>query len=90
MYNQQPNNSNPGAPHVGVTQQAQRPSGLPCPQCGGFIPVSMQQIITDSSILCPHCGLRLNINQQESRPAIEALKKFQQAQRDFDKRSKSI
>ena len=90
MYDKQSYNSNPGAPHVGVTQQAQRPSGMPCPQCGGFIPVSMQQIIADSSILCPHCGLRLNINQQESRPAIDALKKFQQAQRDFDKRSKNF
>ena len=90
MHNRQSYNSNPGAPLVGVTQQAQRPSGMPCPQCGGFIPVSMQQIITDSSILCPHCGLRLNINQQESRPAIDALKKFQQAQRDFDKRSKNF
>ena len=90
MHNRQSYNSNPGAPHVGVTQQAQRPSGMPCPQCNGFIPVSMQQIITDSSILCPHCGLRLNINQQESRPAIDALKKFQQAQRNFDKRSKNF
>ena len=79
MHNRQSYNSNPGAPHVGVTQQSQRPSGMPCPQCGGFIPVSMQQIITDSSILCPHCGL-----------AIDALKKFQQAQRDFDKRSKNF
>ena len=90
MHNRQSYNSNPGAPHVGVTQQAQRPSGMLCPQCGGFIPVSMQQIIADSSILCPHCGLRLYINQQESRPAIDALKKFQQAQRDFDKRSKYV
>ena len=31
-----------------------------------------------------------DINQQESRPAIDALKKFQQAQRDFDKRSKNF
>ena len=81
---------NPGQPQVDITRQQMRPSGMPCPQCGGFIPVSMQQIIADSSILCPHCGLRLNINQQESRPAIEALKKFQQAQMDFDKRSKYV
>jgi hypothetical protein len=50
----------------------------------------MQQIITESSIFCPHCGLRLNINHQESQPAIEALKKFQQAQSDFDRRSRSM
>ena len=54
-----------------------RPSGMPCPQCGGFITVSMGQITTQDSLLCPNCGLKLNINQQESRPAIEALKKFQ-------------
>ena len=56
---------------------ASRPSGLPCPQCGGFISASMEQITRMDSLLCPHCGSKLNINQQESRPAIEALKKFQ-------------
>ena len=56
---------------------ASRPSGMPCPKCGGFITVTMGQITTADSLLCPHCGLKLNINQQESRPAIEALKKFQ-------------
>lgn len=81
---------NPGHPQVDITRQQMRPSGMPCPQCNGFIPISMQQIITDSAIICPHCGLRLNINQQESRPAIEALKKFQQAQNEFDRRSKSM
>ena len=91
MYNQHPNNiNNSNAPHVGITQQTQRPCGMPCPQCGDFIPLSMQQIISDSSITCPHCGLCLNINKQESRLAINALKKFQQVQRDFDKRSKYI
>ena len=53
-----------------------RPSGMPCPTCGGFIPVTMQEIITASCIHCPSCGITLNINQQESRPAIEALQKF--------------
>lgn len=53
-----------------------RPSGMPCPTCGGFIPVTMQEIITASCIHCPSCGITLNINQQESTPAIEALKKF--------------
>lgn len=57
----------------GVTS---RPSGLPCPKCGGFIAVSMRQITTEDSLLCPNCGIKLNINQQESRPAIEALWKF--------------
>ena len=41
---------------------ATRPSGMPCPQCKGFIPVSMQQVMTEHVIECPHCGLRLRIN----------------------------
>ena len=63
---------------------ANRPSGMPCPQCKGFIPISMQQIIMESSVVCPHCGLRLNINHQESQPAIEALKKFKEMQKQFE------
>ena len=59
---------------------ASRPSGMPCPECGGFIPVTMEQVTTQGSILCPHCGLKLNFNQQESRPTIEALKKFMKPQ----------
>lgn len=81
---------NPGQPQVDITRQQMRPSGLPCPVCQGFIPTSMQQIITDSAIICPHCGLRLTINRQLSRPAIEALKKVQQAQADFDRKTKSM
>lgn len=67
---------------------ATRPSGMPCPQCKGFIPVTMQQIITESAIVCPHCGLRLNINHQENQPAIEALKKFAEAQKQFEEQQK--
>lgn len=50
--------------------------GMPCSKCGGFIPVTMEQITTQNSIVCPHCGFTLTVNQQESRPAIDALKKF--------------
>lgn len=79
---------NPGQPQVDITRQQMRPSGMPCTQCNGFIPVSMQQIITDSAIICPHCGLRLTINRQQSSTAIEALKKVQQAQNNFDRKNK--
>ncbi len=90
MYNQQPNNSNPGAPHVGITQQAQRPSGITCPICGGFIPFSMQQLASDPAILCPHCGLRLTINKEESKLALMAVNKLLQAQSDFDRQSRLV
>lgn len=90
MYNQQPNNSNPGAPHIGVTQQAQRPSGMTCPICGGFIPVSMQQLVSDPAVLCPHCALRLTINKKESELAFSAINKVLQSQSDFDRQSRFV
>lgn len=53
-----------------------RPSGIACPQCDGFIPVTMQQVQTSSSIACPHCGYRLDIGTQNI--AIEPLRKNRQ------------
>lgn len=69
-------------------QPQQRISGMPCPECGGFIPISMYQIIASSSIFCPNCGLRLEINKSASSKAIDALKKVDAAQKEVDKRSK--
>ena len=59
-----------------------RPTGMPCPNCNGFMPISMQQIIVEPVITCPHCGLRLIINRQDSQSAIEALKNFKAMQRE--------
>ena len=39
-----------------------RPAGITCPECGGFIPVSMEQFNTIGSIICPCCG---NKNEDE-------------------------
>ena len=69
-----------------VAGGAERPFGMPCPQCNGFMPLSREQIITEKSVTCPHCGLRLNINHQENQAALEALKNFQQWQKELDQR----
>ena len=55
---------------------ANRQSGMPCPQCHGFIPTNMEQIARKHIIECPHCGLRLNINRPENGLALETLEKF--------------
>ena len=57
---------------------------MPCPSCGEFIPISMQQILESSSIFCPSCGLRLDINKVASSKAIEALKKAEEAQKEAE------
>jgi uncharacterized Zn finger protein (UPF0148 family) len=43
---------------------------------GGTDNKTMEQFNTIGSIICPCCGNKLNINQQESKSAIDALKKF--------------
>ena len=66
---------------IGGMEQQQRTSGIECPNCKGFIPISMMQIITASSIFCPACGLRLDLDNAKSQKAIEALKRLEEAQR---------
>jgi predicted RNA-binding Zn-ribbon protein involved in translation (DUF1610 family) len=55
----------------------QRMPGMPCPNCGNFIPTSIQQILFSNSLFCPSCGLRINIDKRKSDKAIEALKKIE-------------
>ena len=36
--------------------------GFSCPVCGGFIPTSMEELVTSSSLVCPVCNLQLTID----------------------------
>ena len=67
-----------------TVQQQQRMSGMSCPSCNGFIPITMYQILESSAIFCPSCGLKLEINKAASSKAIEALKKVDKAQREAE------
>ena len=73
----------------GYTQQPQqRISGMPCPECNGFIPISMYQLLALNPIFCPSCGLKLEINKTASERALDALKKVEEAEKEVKKRSK--
>lgn len=63
----------------------QRIAGCPCPKCGGFVPISMIQLIESTAIYCPECGLRLNINKTESSRALKALQKIKEAEKNIQK-----
>jgi len=59
--------------------QQQRISGMSCPNCQSFIPISMYQLLESKSIFCPTCGLRLNINKDGiSDKSREILKKLEE------------
>jgi len=72
----------------GAQQPQQRISGMPCPECNGFIPISMYQLLSLNSIFCPNCGLRLEINKTASSKALDALKKVDAAEKEVKARSK--
>ena len=59
-------------------------SGMPCPACNCFIPITMHQILSSSSIFCSSCGLKLEINKAASSKAIEALRKVAEAQKEAE------
>lgn len=68
--------SNPVVSQPAATQQ---PSGMSCPICKRFIPISIYQLLHDGAIICPHCELTLTINRSVSQPAMNALKNVESA-----------
>lgn len=52
-----------------------RTTGLTCPQCSGFIPLSIEQLLKSGSITCPHCNLHLTINRKVADKTQEMLEK---------------
>ncbi len=63
-------------------------AGLKCPQCGAFIETSIFQLLTAQALECPACRLKLSIDRAKSQPAIEVLRKVQQAKENLEKKSK--
>lgn len=57
----------------------QQISGMKCPVCEMFIPVSISQLLYDGGIMCPYCGLMMTINKPQSKRALEALRKVEDA-----------
>ena len=56
-------------------------TGLTCPKCSGFIPLSLGQLLKSSEFLCPHCELRLTIARKPSKQTFEMLEKNKCAER---------
>lgn len=62
--------------------------GMPCPRCGNFIPTSINELLSANYLRCPTCQLQLNIDRQNSRKALNALEKVEEAQKQLDEKSK--
>ncbi len=81
IHNAKMNGNTAIQPATPVQGRHQRISGMKCPVCEGFIPISIQQLLFDGGISCPHCGLLMTINRQQSKAAMDALKKVNDAMR---------
>lgn len=52
----------------GVTNQgvegndAEHIPGMTCPNCGGFVPVPVEQVLHSSTIFCPNCNFRIKVD----------------------------
>jgi transcription elongation factor Elf1 len=68
-------------------QSQQRPSGFNCPVCQGFIPVSIQLILSTERFVCPQCFLEIKLNRGESKKALDALEKVKDAEDGVKKAS---
>lgn len=69
-------------------QSREQKTGLKCPRCGTFIETSIFQLLTEQGLTCPACHLRLNIDHMKSQPAMDALRKVQQAKKHLEEKSK--
>ena len=50
--------------------------GLKCPQCGFRIQVTVETLLKGLPVYCSSCGLELTVDQEKSKPAIDALEKL--------------
>ena len=66
-----------------LPQSEQRP-GLPCPECGFLIELSIPQLLRDHNFMCAGCGLVLALDRQESRTSMQALSQLQVAIDNLD------
>ena len=58
-----------------IFNQGQKANGFGCPVCHKFIPTSVVELVTSPAVTCPSCGLKLTIDRNESRRAMEILEK---------------
>ncbi len=65
--------------------QSTKQNGFGCPVCNHFIPTSVLELVSQSVVICPTCGLNLAIEKENSRKAMEILKKVVEGQKEIDR-----
>jgi transcription elongation factor Elf1 len=56
------------------------PQGFPCPQCGAILRSGIRELLTAGSLCCPNCSLKLVIDRDASRQALDILHRVVKAE----------
>ncbi len=43
-------------------EDRQKPTGIPCPNCGKFIPTTITELLTQGYLRCPYCLMKIKID----------------------------
>lgn len=64
-----------------------RKTGIPCPDCGTLIPVTIADLFGTGIFVCSCCGRILTLMRRESAQALSELQKVRDAQQNLDRKS---
>jgi hypothetical protein len=59
-----------------MTNTSPQAPGMPCPDCGRRIVVTMEQLLSGRPIACS-CGLVLRVDERQSQDALHDLRELQ-------------
>lgn len=69
------------------TLSTDRQTGIPCPDCGTLIPVTIADLFGTGIFVCTCCGRMLTLMRRESAQALSELQKIRDAQQNLDRKS---
>lgn len=69
------------------TLPTDRKTGIPCPDCGTLIPVTIADLFGAGIFVCSCCGRMLTLMRRESAQALSELQKVRDAQQNLDRKS---
>lgn len=69
------------------TLPTDRQTGIPCPDCGTLIPVTIADLFGTGIFVCSCCGRMLTLMRRESAQALSELQKVRDAQQNLDRKS---
>ncbi len=53
--------------------------GLPCPECGVVIAMTLDRLLSPRPLVCPGCCLEIQINREKSEKSLDAVRKIKDA-----------